>query len=188
MSEENRLESSDAAANETEAEEELTTPILGTEPESRPDAWPEEPAPPARAVLKAPKPVTRAQVFWTSFALGLLFFVLAVAVSLGILVAYNGGLWYASPNQVVTISRQVDGLTAQLDAQAQDLAGLRARLDELQDLDERVDTEEAAADQLQTDADRASWRVCGTCWTAWDMSPAVAGRPLARLLVRMPVG
>ncbi|MFC2037793.1 hypothetical protein ACFLYD_07505 [Chloroflexota bacterium] len=49
-------------------------------------------------------------------------------MSLGILVAYNGGLWYASPNQVATISRQIDGLTAQIDAQAQDLEGLRARL------------------------------------------------------------
>jgi chaperonin cofactor prefoldin len=81
--------------------------------------------------------------------LGLLFFVLAVVVSLGILVAYNGGLWYASPNQVVTISRQVDGLTAQIDAQAQDLEGLRARLDNLEGLSGRIEEVETATDDLQ---------------------------------------
>jgi chromosome segregation ATPase len=83
--------------------------------------------------------------------LGFLFFVLAVAVSLGILVAFNGGLWYASPDRVVTLSRQVDGLTTQIDAQAQDLAGLRARLDNLEGLSGRIDEVEAATDGLQAD-------------------------------------
>jgi hypothetical protein len=128
MSEENP-ESSDASAGQTEAEEELTTHTLATEsqpegeaePEPRPDTWPKEPVPPVRAVPNAPGPVTRARVFWTSFGLGLLFFVLAVAVRLGTRVAYNGGLWYTSPNEVVAASRQVDALTAQIDAQARDL-------------------------------------------------------------------
>ncbi|MFC2015890.1 cobalamin-dependent protein [Chloroflexota bacterium] len=94
MSEENR-ESSEAAPDQTEAEEELTTLMLETEsqsegeaePEPRPDTWSEERAPPARVVPKAPKPVTRARASWTSFGLGLLFSVLAVAASLGIDVA-----------------------------------------------------------------------------------------------------
>jgi cell division protein FtsB len=171
MSEENRLESWDAAADETEAGEEMTefgpeaeTAVAETEHPSeedvesavpqavpQPDARPQEPAPPPGAVPKAPKPVTRARVFWTSFGLGFLFFVLAVAVSLGILVAFNGGLWYASPDRVVTLSRQVDGLTTQIDAQAQDLAGLRARLDNLEGLSGRIDEVEAATDGLQAD-------------------------------------
>jgi hypothetical protein len=130
MSEENRVEPSDAAADEIEAGEEMA--------EIRPG--------------KAPKPVTRARVLWTSAGFGLLFSVLAVAVSLGILVAYNGGLWYASPNQVVTISRQVDGLTVQTDVLAQDLAGLRARLDNLAGLSGRIEEVEAATDGLQAGA------------------------------------
>lgn len=169
MSEENRLESLDAAAEEAEVGEEVTAigpedePVIAEaetpldkdvgaavpEAPPQPDAWPEEPATSAMVVPKAPKPVTRARVFWTSFGLGLLFFILAVAVSLGILVAYNGGLWYASPNQVVTISRQVDGLTTQFDAQSQDLAGLRARLDNLEGLSGRIEGVEAVTGGLQ---------------------------------------
>jgi prefoldin subunit 5 len=151
MSEENRFESSDAAAGETEAEAEMTTPMLEAEAQPRTDAWPEEPAPPARVVPKAPKPVTRARVFWTAFGLGLLFSVLAVAVSLGILAAYNGGLWYAHPNRVATISRQVDGLTVQTDLLGQDLEGLRARLDNLAGLSGRIEEVEATTGQVQTD-------------------------------------
>jgi prefoldin subunit 5 len=183
MSEENRLESADAAADQTEVEEELTTPILETEsksegeaePEPRPDTWPEEPAPPAMIVPKAPKPVTRARVFWTSFGIGLLSFVLAVAVSLGILVTYNGGLWYASPSQVVTISRQVDGLTAQIDAQAQDLEGLRARLDNLEGLSGCMEAVETTADRVQAGLEDLSERVGAVEATAGQVQVGLEG-------------
>jgi prefoldin subunit 5 len=151
MSEENRFESSDAAAGETEAAAEMTTPMQEAEAQPRTDAWPEEPAPSARVVPETPKPVTRAQVFWTSFGLGLLFSALAVAVTLGILAAYNGGLWYAHPNRVATISRQVDGLAVQADLLGQDLAGLRARLDNLAGLSGRIEKVEARTGQVQAD-------------------------------------
>jgi len=166
MSEENRLELSDAAADETEAEEQVAEsgpeaeaeaaileaesyPEGEAEPQPGPDTWPEEPTPPAKPVPKAPKPVTRARVFWTSFGLGLLFFILAVAVSLAILVSFNGGLQYASPGRVMEVSRQVDGLTVQTDLLSQDLEGLRARLDNLAALSGRIEEVEAATDGLQ---------------------------------------
>jgi prefoldin subunit 5 len=172
MSKENRSESADAKANAAalETEEEMTASVLEAEsqlegkaavletesypegeaePQPEPDTWPEEPTPSARVVAKAPKPVTRARVFWTSFGLGLLFFVLAVVVSLAILVSFNGGLQYASPDRIMEVSRQVDGLTAQTDLLAQDLEGLRARLDNLAGLSGRIEEVEAVADGLQ---------------------------------------
>jgi uncharacterized protein HemX len=168
MSEEKRLALSDAAADETEAKEQVTesgaeaeaeAAILEAEvytegeaePQPGPDTWPEEPTPPATPVPKARKPVTRARLFWTSFGLGLLFFILAVAVSLAILVGLNGGLQYVSPGRVMEVSRQADGLSAQTDLLAQDLEGLRVRLDNLAALSGRIEAVEAATGGLQAD-------------------------------------
>ncbi len=91
------------------------------------------------------KPVTRSQVKWIAFSSALIAFVLAIALTFGMLTSLNGGLYYAPQSQAATIERQVDGLTAQADTLsqdieilAQDIEGLRKRIDNLDNLSNQV--------------------------------------------------
>ncbi len=66
-------------------------------------------------------------------------FVLAVALTLGILAGVNGGLRFANPSQLQALNRQIEGLNAQADILVQDVEGLRTRIGNLESFGERVD-------------------------------------------------
>ncbi len=94
-----------------DTEEDWVARVLATEPET-----PEEPvlpkSPPpavvtAAAPAAAPSGITRGQVLWIALGSSLLAFLLAIALSLGVLAALNDGqLQFASPGQISELNRQ----------------------------------------------------------------------------------
>ena len=114
------------------------------EPESRPnvsiipfDENNEETTPPKEGV-------SLRQIVLIAAGSSFFAFVLAVALTLGLIAGINGGLQFASPAQLQDLNRQVDGLSAQADILAQDVEGLRTRIGNLEGFGNRVD-------QLETD-------------------------------------
>jgi len=91
--------------------------------------------------------VTRPQAWWLAFSSVLLAFILALALTFGILMGINGGLHYTSQRQTATIERQLTVLSTQIDTLSQDIEGLRERVDNLDHLGNRVDKLE---DRLNT--------------------------------------
>jgi len=135
---------------ETISLEEDSTP----EPESRPsvsiipfDRRSDE-------VLRPKDGVTTRQAVLIAAASSFFAFVLAFALTLGLLAGLNGGLRFATPVQVQQLNRQVDGISAQADILAQDVEGLRTRIGSLENFGDRVDQLEtdltAIADQTET--------------------------------------
>jgi len=90
--------------------------------------------------------VSLRQVVLIAAASSFFAFVLAVALTLGLLAGINDGLQFASPAQVQALNRQVDGIGAQADILSQDVEGLRTRIGNLEGFGDRVD-------QLETDLD-----------------------------------
>jgi prefoldin subunit 5 len=108
-------------------------------------------APPA-----APQParsLSAADALWIAIGSGLISLILAVALTLGILSAVNGGLRYASPSDLGEVERQVSGLNSQAEILQNDISGLRERLNNLEALSGRVTQVEQAAEALQTGLD-----------------------------------
>ncbi len=118
-----------------DSEEDWVARVLSTEP-----ATPPEPvlpkSPPAAApsiVTAAPSGVTRGQVLWIAVGSSLLAFLLAIALSLGVLASLNDGqLQFASPGQIIDLNRQVTTLNEQAQTLDGDIGGLRTRLDNLE--------------------------------------------------------
>ena len=108
---------------------------------------------------KEPALVTRAQALWITLAAGTLVFVLAVALSLSVITAINGGLEFANPSQVAELSDRLDGLDRQAGVLEQDLEGMRKRLDNLDTLSGRLEAVEETALQLQAGADEVNVQV-----------------------------
>jgi len=137
---------------ETETEEAVETP--SEEPlmeKEKPQEIPVTPVLQAAPAEPKTKTFTRGQVGWLVFWSSLFTFLLAIAVSMGLLALINGGLQYANPAQVNTVRRQVDGLNAQTETLGQDIAGVRTRIDKLEGLSGRVGEVEKATDQLRSD-------------------------------------
>ncbi len=107
--------------------------VRAEEPAEETPAPPEPPAAEALSVLR--KPVNP---WLAAGVVGLITLFLSVCLSLSILGAANGGLRYGSKNQVLLMESEIAGLTAQLNEQEQDLAGLRSRLQALEALDARM--------------------------------------------------
>lgn len=92
---------------------------------------------------------------WLALGLAvLLSMVLSAALTLGVLAVANRGLSYASPADVKALRSQVQTLQGRIDAQDQDLAGLRARLDAVEKLAGRTTLLEQAASGLQSELDK----------------------------------
>ena len=79
----------------------------------------------------SPRPVTRAEMTMAMFFTGLITFMLAVGLSLGILAIVNGGLRYVRPGQMDEISRKVDSIDLQADLIEGDLVTLQDNIDAL---------------------------------------------------------
>lgn len=154
------------AETDVQAETEVTQSedeIPGEEEPVKPEIEPpdEDDVSPADAVPTKPTPplATRSQVFWMSCASGVLAFVFALAIILGILASVNGGLRFATPSQVRGVSNQLEGLSSQFDILVGDLEGLRTRLDNLEGLSGRVESIEATTEQLVTDVGEVSGQI-----------------------------
>jgi len=98
-----------------------------------------------------PRPVTQGQalimVAFGSFTA----FILALVFSLGIIASINGGLRFASPDQVAALDRQVDGLNSQVEILTQDIESLRLRITNLEGFSGRIGDLEAETKQLTVD-------------------------------------
>lgn len=124
---------------------EATTPLEETQA-----PLPTEPAaaPPASA---EPKMVTRSTALWLAVGGMLISFILAVLFSLGLLAILNGGLRYARPAQVESISSQLNGLNAQTVSVQREVDNLTARINTLEGLDARVAIVEKDTQLIQDD-------------------------------------
>lgn len=108
-----------------------------------------QPAPTA----SASKPVTRAQLAWVSFGVFAATLIITLALILGILVGLNGGLSFASPDDVARVSREVTTLQGKAQTLEQSLASVQTRLKNLEALSERIQALETAKGDLQRDLD-----------------------------------
>ncbi len=82
--------------------------------------------------------ITRGCMFWLMVGMTIIAVILSVLVSLGIIIAVNGGLEYVSPREFVTLKRQVDGLTAQVNRIDSDLNDLYIRMENMESLSGRL--------------------------------------------------
>ncbi len=120
---------------------------------SAPRAQPKpEPVRPT-ATPSSEKPVTRAQLAWVSFGVFAATLLITLALTLGILVGLNGGLSFASSNDVARISREVTTLQSKVQTLEQSLTGVQTRLKNLEVLSERIQALETAKGDLQRDLD-----------------------------------
>lgn len=146
------------AAPEAEAES-IPTEEVAPEIEAEPIPI-EAPSTPKEETAPKPKPrpkaVTYVNAFWMVTGSGILAIILAVLVNLGFLAIINGGLRFASPAQITTIGRQVEGLNAQTTIIRQDINGLRTRIDNLNGLSGRISTVEEITEELRDDIDSAA--------------------------------
>jgi hypothetical protein len=118
---------------------------------------PKNTEPPASAPPESPRPPAGiwARPGWLAVALvGLASSCLAVVLTLAILGVTNHGLAYASPADVSALQAQVDTLQTRVDAAEQDLSGLRARVDQLEELAARTTALERMALDLQAEVDK----------------------------------
>lgn len=117
--------------------------VRAEEPAEETPAPPESPAAETLSVLR--KPINP---WMAAGVVGLISLFLSVCLSLAILGAADGGLRYGSKNQVLLMESEIAGLTAQLNEQEQDLAGLRSRMQALEALDSRVSSVEQESTAL----------------------------------------
>ncbi len=146
-----------AAEPEKEPEADWVAKVLSDQPKAPPE--PVLPKSPPPAVTKPE--ITRGQVVWIALGSSLLAFLLAIALSLGVLAALNDGqLQFASPGQIIDLNRQISTLGDQARTLEGDIGSLRTRIDNLELLGDRVDvveqtTADIAAD-LATTADQVT--------------------------------
>jgi len=92
---------------------------------------------------------------WLALILAILLSViLSTALSLGTLSVMNKSLRYASPSDVLALQAKVDALQTRVDAQEQDIAGMRARLDAVEKLAGRTSALEQMATDLRTQIEK----------------------------------
>jgi methyl-accepting chemotaxis protein len=100
---------------------------------------------------KEPKPITWGQVLLVVAISSFTTFILAVLLSIGIIGSLNGGLRYASTQQISTLSQQVESMGLEISTLNQDIEGIRARLDNLESLSGRMGELETETEQLSQD-------------------------------------
>ena len=124
-------------------------PVLAAPPAEAPQVSP----PPAE---KSSKPVTHSQVFGIAFASGAISFLLAVIFTLTMLLMLNGGLRFASTDEVNSLKSRLNTLDTQISRAQQNVESLRSRLDNLDSLVGRVNTIEKENKQLRSELDDLS--------------------------------
>jgi prefoldin subunit 5 len=97
------------------------------------------------------KMISRSAALWLAAVGFILSIVLAVGFSLGLLLALNGGLQFAQPWQVESLSSQVTGLNSEIALLQGDMEGFETRINALEGLDKRVAAVEEDALVLRED-------------------------------------
>jgi len=131
-------------------EDEETSPV--DETETTPVAEVSTPPP----TPTEPKMITRSAALWLAAGGMVISFILAVVFSLGILAIVNGGLRFARPAQMETVTNQVNDLNAQTVSIQREVDNLTARITSLEGLDARVVTIEKDTQLLREDVDAAT--------------------------------
>lgn len=137
-----------AVAAEMEPEIDLGPVAEAPKPAAEAPTRPAQPAP-----RKEPEParsLSTADVLWIVAGGGLISLILAIAFTLGILSAVNGGLRFVRPADLASVERQLSGLNSQAEILQNDITGLRDRLNNLEALSGRVTQVEQAAEALQS--------------------------------------
>jgi competence ComEA-like helix-hairpin-helix protein len=106
-----------------------------------------------------PKTVTSNQVFWLIGASSFATFILAILLTLGILSSINGGLRFGSAEQVSALTTQTEAVNLQLQTSSQEIADLRARLENLEGLSSRVSSLEKQIEELNAEIASTSKKV-----------------------------
>jgi chaperonin cofactor prefoldin len=189
------LKSEQGGAVEAEVLEAETFKVEGTEEDVVP--WEEEPIPgldeeipfadqgtPGEDVVRAAEAaperkrpaVTRARVRGMALLSIVLATLLATLLTLSILSYLNGGqLQYVTPARFAELSARAEGLEAQAGVLAQDVEGLRKRLDNLEALSGRLSTVEQATERVQADLKAAAGEVEKLAAQASDLETQAAG-------------
>jgi len=120
-----------------------------------------------------PKFITRGCTFWLIVGVSTVAVILSVIASLGILVAANGGLEYVSPREFITLKRQVDGLTAQVNTLDSDLDDLYIRMENLESLSGRLGQLENSLVKVQKQVENADTKFEELSTTVGDLAGQV---------------
>ena len=130
------------------------TPVVALAVSPTPVPAPAKPTP--RPIDPAPaKTGFWARPGWLAVGLAILLSViLSTALSLGTLSVMNKSLRYASPSDVLALQAKVDALQTRVDAQEQDIVGMRARLDAVEKLAGRTSALEQMATDLRTQIEK----------------------------------
>lgn len=142
----------EGGASETSAEEQPDAAASA-------DAAAEKERPPSRKadrVAAASAPLSRNQALGYALVAGLFSFFFALIVVFAVLVAVNGGLRYASPQQVRNLGTEIEALQSEATTLSESLEGLRARMDNIDALGGRVETLETGVSGLQADMETAA--------------------------------
>lgn len=151
----------DIAASPELSEAVKPAPEAGTASDTKPkgETTPAGKVKPGTKPGKSPRYISRSGFIWTVVLGSLLTLIVAVAITLGILIAANGDLRYVNPNQFAILNRQVEGLNAQANTLQQDLDGLRGRVENLEGLSGRVSGVEENLTTLQTEFENIADRM-----------------------------
>jgi ribosomal protein S13/outer membrane murein-binding lipoprotein Lpp len=107
-----------------------------------------------------PRYITRGGACSLIFIGAFLTLLLGIAATLGILSGINQGrLEYASPSQVTSLQSQIDTLTLQSKTLADDIVGMRTRIDNLESLSSQVSEMEAEINAMQQEIDQLQEQV-----------------------------
>lgn len=148
-----------AAPSQPPADAVVEPPTQPARPDNLPTAIVALPTPETGHSNSTP-PVPKQESFWARpgwTALVIAVFLsscLSVSLTLGVLALINRGLSYASPSDVISLQAQLDTVQARVEAAAQDLSGLRARVEQLEELAARTTALERLAQNLQAEIDK----------------------------------
>jgi hypothetical protein len=118
---------------------------------------------PGKTPARRPPTATRRYVGCLVAVGGLLILVLSIALSLGILARLNENqLRFASPAHAHMLTVRVDGLEMRVEGLARDVEGLRARLNVVETIGERMLAVEESAETLRSDVDAMGERLSET--------------------------
>jgi len=112
--------------------------------------------PEAEKPAAGPRPVTRGQAFFMAAGCSFVAFILALLLSIGTIGGLNGGLRFASPDQVVRLTVKIGALNDQIEIVAGDVESVRTRIDSLAGLSGRVGDLETASEELSASTEELS--------------------------------
>jgi hypothetical protein len=139
-------------------EEQTESPI--EQPEELPDDLEPVEEQPIEQPVTQPGYITRGGACSLIFIGAILTLLLGVAATLGILSSINQGrLEYASPSQITSLKSQIDTLTTQSKTLADDIVGMRTRIDNLESLSGQVSEMETEINAMQQEIDQLQTQV-----------------------------